>query len=43
MNKCVECGSVSRNDRSHLCQECFDSALKKKIRQELKTWKTSKV
>lgn len=31
MNKCVECGSVSRSDRSYLCQECFDSALKKKL------------
>lgn len=31
MNKCVECGSPSWSDRSHLCQECFDSALEKKI------------
>ena len=28
MKKCIECGSDSRNQRSSLCQECFDKALK---------------
>ena len=30
MKKCIECGNTSRNQRSSLCQDCFDDALKVK-------------
>lgn len=33
MNRCVECGMQSRSERSHLCQECFDKALEKEVRE----------
>lgn len=33
MNKCVECGSPSRSERSYLCEECFDKAMKRSCGQ----------
>lgn len=33
MNKCVHCDAlVEWNQRSHICEECFDKKLKIKIR-----------
>lgn len=32
-DSCINCGARVRNDRSSLCQPCFDKALSKKIRE----------
>ena len=29
-NRCEECGGKVRNERSHLCEECFANALESK-------------
>lgn len=31
MKQCIECGKETRNDRSSLCQSCFDKALENKV------------
>lgn len=36
MNRCVgkDCNAPARNERSHLCQDCFDKALTKSIEED---------
>ena len=35
MNNCIECGSVvDWNERSSLCEDCFDKQLQNKITNE---------
>lgn len=31
MKKCIECGDKVRNERSSLCEKCFDEALERKV------------
>lgn len=33
MKSCIECGGPTRNERSSLCQKCFDKLFEKKINE----------
>lgn len=37
MKTCIVCGEKTRNERSYLCQECFDEAFSKQINEEVKS------